>query len=238
MTPETNETPKSRATGPVTPEGKETVSKNSVKHGLTGSGKHGILPEEREEFEQFKEEYLDHIKPVGPEEHRLAVSVAENAFRVRRAHRMETSLFAKAIREAEPGADPALIQAQVWIDPPKGLQKIALYAARIQRTIDRDSKRLAELQTARKAAYAKAREEAILLCKLNYATGHKFKPADHFPPDGDFGGFVFSDSEMAQLIARANRFEEARARFGQKPERRESAKSEAAALRALDALIG
>jgi hypothetical protein len=223
-----------RATGPTTEAGKETVSANAVKHGLSAT-KHAILPSERAEFEKFLEEFLAHHKPVGPEEHRLAVSVAENAWRVRRAHRMEAALFDQAIAEKEEGLDNAFAQAKAWIDPPKGLQRIGLYAARIQRTIDRDSARLEALQSARKAAYAKAQEEAILLCKLNYSTGHKFNPADHFAPNGDFGGFVFSDRELAQVITRQNRLDQARARFDAPPR---SASADAASLRALEALIG
>ena len=200
------------STGPVTDAGKQVVAGNSTKHGLSGKG-HAVLPGERAAFEKYLEEFLSHYAPVGPEERRLVIGVAENSWRARRAHAMEAALFEQAILEKEDGIDPTSAQAQAWIDATKGLQRIALYAARIQRTIDRDSARLDALQSARKAAYAKAQEEAILLSKLAYAKGHTFDPASHFPPDGDFGGFVYSDHDLAQVITRINRLEEARARF-------------------------
>ena len=219
------------STGPVTEAGKQTVSANSVKHGLS-SQTHTILPTERAEYEKLLAEYLAHYKPAGPEEHRLVSNITANAVRIARAQAMEAALFEQAIAEKEEGADPIAAQARAWNDASKGLQRIALYAHRIQRTIDKDIARLDALQSARKAAYAKAQEEAILLCKLNYATGHKFNPAAHFPPDGDFGGFAFSDHELAQVITRANRLEEARARFSPKPQTPDLT------MRDLEALIG
>jgi hypothetical protein len=226
-----NQGSSSKSTGPVTEAGKETVSGNAVKHGLS-SAKHVILSSERAEFDKFLEDFLAHHKPVGPEENRLAVSVAENAWRVRRAHRMEAALFEQALLEKEENVDADTAQARAWVDGSKGLQRIALYAARIQRAIDKDSARLEALQSARKAAHAKAQEEAILLCKLNYVTGHKFDPASHFPPDGDFGGFAFSDHDLAQVITRANRLEQARAHFAPRPAAPDLT------MRDLEALIG
>jgi hypothetical protein len=103
---------------------------------------------------------------------------------------MEAALFEQAILEKEEGADVASAQAQAFVDASKGLQRIALYAGRIQRTLDKDTARLDALQSARKAAYAKAQEEAILLAKLARSQNWSFSPASHFPSDGDFGGFL------------------------------------------------
>jgi hypothetical protein len=126
---------------------------------------------------------------------------------------MEAALFEQALAEKEESIDSASAQATAWIDASKGLQRIALYAARIARAIDKDRARLDALQSARKAAYAKAQEEAILLAKLARSKGGSFQPADHFPTTGDFGGFVYSEHDLAQVIVRMNLLEEARARF-------------------------
>ena len=217
------------STGPLTEAGKETVSANSVKHGLS-SAKHTILPSERAEYEKLLAEYVAHYKPVGPEEDRLISNLSANAVRIRRAHAMEAALFEQAIAEKEDAADPIL--AQAWNDSSKGIQRIGVYAHRIQLTINNDAARLDALQSARKAAFAKAQEEAILLAKLARAKGWDFKPADHFPPDGDFGGFAYSDHDLAQVITRANRLEEARARFAP------AQKTPELTMRDLEALIG
>ena len=212
-----NQANAAHSTGPVTEAGKQIVSGNSVKHGLAGSSKHAVLPGERAEFEKHLQGYLEHFSPVGPEETRLVISVAENSWRVRRAHAMESALFEQVILEKDDAVDPASAQAQAWIDASKGLQRIALYANRIERSITRDSAKLDALQSARKAAYAKAQEEAILLTKLAQAKGNTFDPASHFPSDGDFGGFAYSSSEIVRLMTRASRLEEARARFAPAP---------------------
>ena len=228
----TNQANSLSSTGPVTETGKETVSKNAVKHGLSNNGKHAILPGEQAEYEKLLQEFLAHYRPAGPEEHRLIVSISENTIRIRRAHAMEAALFEQAILEKEDGVGPVLAQAQAWIDATKGTQRMSLYANRIQRTLDRDSAKLEALQSARKAAYVKAQEEAILLSKLARSKGWSFDPATHFPPDGDFGGFVYSDHELAQAITRSSRLEEARARFAPSP------KAPDLTMRDIEALIG
>jgi hypothetical protein len=227
-----NQSNSKSSTGAVTEAGKQIVSGNSVKHGLSASGKHAILPSERAQFEAFLDEYLAHFRPVGPEERDLVISLAQNTWRIRRAHEMEAALFEQAIREKEDGIDPATAQAQAWNDASKGIQRISLYASRIQRTIDKAGAKLDALQSARKAAFAKAQEEAILLAKLARAKGNSFDPASHLPPDGDFGGFAFSDHDLAQAILRKSRLEEARARFAPAPPAPELT------MRDLEALIG
>ena len=220
------------STGPVTEAGKEAVSGNAVKHGLSSAGKHAILPGERAEYEKLLAEFLAHYRPIGPEENRLVVNISENTIRSRRAHAMEAALFEQAILEKEDGVDPASAQARAWIDSNKGLQRIALYAHRIERAITKDSAKLEALQSARKTAYAKAQEEAILLSKLARSQNRSFDPATHFPSGGDFGGFVYSDHELEQVITRARRLEEARARFAPQP------RTADLTMRDLEALIG
>jgi hypothetical protein len=220
------------STGPVTEAGKQTVSGNALKHGLTSAGKHAILPGERAEYEKLLQDFLAHYRPAGPEENRLVVNIAENTIRVRRAHAMEAALFEQAILEKEDSVDAFSAQAQAWNDASKGIQRIALYAHRIERAITKDSAKLDALQSARKVAHAKAQEEAILLMKLARAKGNAFDPASHFPPDCDFGGFVYSAGELACIVERDARLEEARARFAPTP------KSAELTMRQLEALIG
>ena len=220
------------STGPLTEAGKQAVAANPVKHGLAGSEKHAVLPGERAEFGKFLAEYIAHFRPVGPEERDLVVSLSQNTWRARRAHDMEAALFEKAILEKQETIDAATAQAEAWIDASKGIQRISLYAARIQRAIEKTRAKLDALQSARKAAYAKAEEEAILLSKLARSKGWTFDPATHVPPDGDFGGFAYSDHELAQVITRSSRLEEARARFAPAPPKPDLT------MRDIEALIG
>ena len=210
------EKPKPRlAAGPVTPAGKETVSANSLKHGLCGK-KFACLKQEREAFDKHVQSYFDHFAPFGPLEQDLTRTIAENYWRLRRAHEMENALFEAAVMEYEGDVlEPILPKAFAWEDKTTGLQRIATYARRIQSAIDKATAKLEQLQAERKAAYAKAQEEAIALTQLARSQNNAFNPAQYFtPPDGapiPAGQFVYSAPEIARLIDRARRLDHARA---------------------------
>jgi hypothetical protein len=200
------------STGPVTEAGKQTVSQNSLKHGLTGSV-HAALPGEQDAFEQHCDGYRKVYAPVGVPEQELVRNIAENYWHLKRAHAMETALFIQIEMEQADDLTPSSAHAQAWIDPVKGLQRIALYAGRIQRAIEKNTAELKAMQAQRKTLYALAQEEAILLTQLAEAKGQTVDATKDFPSPELCGGFVYSASEIARIISRARRLEEARMRF-------------------------
>ena len=145
-------------------------------------------------------------------EETLAHDIAADRWRLRRARAMENALFAKLERESG-AATPAAAQADAWVDASTGLQRLALYANRIQRAIERNTARLEALQSERKAAFAAAQEEAVLLTQLAESKGETYDPAPDFPPSEPCGGFVYSAAEIHRLIARSNRLDVAKTRF-------------------------
>jgi hypothetical protein len=200
------------STGPVTEAGKHTVSQNSLKHGLSGNT-HAALPGEQDRFAQYTHELLEAFAPAGTREHELVHDIAADRWRLKRARSMENALFEQVMATAEAGPNPATAQVLAWADPATGLQRVALYLGRIQRALDRNTDALEALQSHRKAAYAQAQAEAILLAKQAYAHGKSYDPAPDFTGAEDLGGFAYSSPEIARVISRANRLEEARARF-------------------------
>src|SRR3984885_10637301 len=67
--------------GPPTPEGKERVKYNALRHGFTGQ----VLimtPEEREKFDAFTKGMMTDLAPAGRQETVLANSIAEEAWRL------------------------------------------------------------------------------------------------------------------------------------------------------------
>ncbi len=200
------------STGPITEAGKEAVSRNALKHGLSGAT-HAALPGEESALEKHCEGYREAYAPVGAPEHDLVRNIAENHWRLKRAHAMESALFFQL--ELAGDLDAPAAHAEGFIDPVKGLQRIALYAARIQRAIEKNAAELKAMQDARKAAPRPPppREEAILLTQLAQMQGKTIEPERDFPADESLGGFVYSASEIARLIDRARRLEEASARF-------------------------
>ena len=200
------------STGPVTDAGKQTVSRNALSHGLAGRT-HAALAGEEEPFAQYCRGMLEALGPVGAIEEDFAQLIAADRWRLHRAHKMENALFAQIEREQSGELDAATADVQAWVDPAKGLQRIALYAARIQRAIEKNTADLKTLQAARLAAYAQAQEEAILLTQHAAAKGQTYNPALDFPATEDCGGFVYSAPAIAHRIDRARRLEEAKVRF-------------------------
>jgi hypothetical protein len=133
---------------------------------------------------------------------------------VRCGRRTEHALFAKIERENNGAVDASTAKAEAFIDSAKGLQRIALYANRLSRSIEKSTQRLESLQTARKAAEAKAREEAILLTQHAESKGETYDPGRDFLPASEHGWFVYSRDEIMAAISRARRLEAAKLASG------------------------
>jgi hypothetical protein len=77
-----------KSTGPRTPEGKARVSKNALKHGLTG--RDIVMPNETpEDYDSFREGLLDDLAPCGDLEEVLADRIVAYAWRLRRVPMIE-----------------------------------------------------------------------------------------------------------------------------------------------------
>ena len=211
------------STGPVTESGKATVSGNATRHGLAGKS-HAVLKGEEDAFAKHLAGFRETYNPQSAPEESLVKTLAENFWRLERAHRMESAAFQRAFAEAleeSPDAIAAVAHAAAFSDPQKDLRNITLYAARIQRAIEKTTAQLKSLQDERKTAYAKAEEEAILLTHLAN-THKKVSEAAAYFNDGaagaegvapNRGGFVYSFDRIKAKIIRQGRLDEARARF-------------------------
>ncbi|MGA7235440.1 MAG: hypothetical protein WBY44_07160 [Bryobacteraceae bacterium] len=201
------------STGPTSEAGRQIVAANAVKHQLTGKGD-PALPGEKEAVAKHVEGYIQAYAPVGVPERTLVINIARNYWRLQRAHDMEDALFTKImLGQSDDVLDPVSLLADAWLDPTQGMKAVALYATRIQRALEKNTAELKELQAQRKAAYSKAEAEAILLTQLAHAKGQTADAAKDFPPPELCGGFVYSLPEVARVIGRMARLEEAKARF-------------------------
>jgi hypothetical protein len=77
-----------KSTGPRTREGKEAVSQNAIKHGLT-AGQDVISSESQGDFELYRDEMLAELAPVGPMESMLAERIVSLSWRLKRAGRIQ-----------------------------------------------------------------------------------------------------------------------------------------------------
>jgi hypothetical protein len=95
-----------RSRGPNTPEGKARSAQNALKHGLRAE-KHVVLPEEdAAEFAGLEAALVEELAPVGALQTVLARRVAVAAWRLARADRIESELFAE--RSWGAGSNPGL----------------------------------------------------------------------------------------------------------------------------------
>jgi hypothetical protein len=200
------------STGATSDAGKQTVSRNSLKHGLCAKI-HIALPGEGSALEEHVEGYMQAYSPVGLPERDLVRNIAENHFRLQRAHGLEEALFNQIMLEQSANVDSASSEDETWAEKTRELRNITLQAGRIQRAIEKSTAALNAMQATRKAAYAKAEAEAILLTQLAHAKGQTVDAAKDFPSPEHCGGFVYSLPEIARLIGRAARLAEANARF-------------------------
>ncbi len=190
------------STGPTSEIGRQTVSANSVKHAFC-SKVHTLLPGEADPFAEYLQEYVNVYAPLGAPEEDLVRSLADNNWRLKKITALERTLLIR-LETVEPEA---------FEDTLKELRRTSTYGHRTQRTIEKIRAALKEMQSGRKSAYQKAQQEAILLTQLAHLKGEPPDQAKEFPSPELCGGFVYSLPEIARLIGRAARLEEAKARF-------------------------
>jgi hypothetical protein len=195
------------ATGPKTPEGKQRSSVNAYKHGLTGQTL--ILSEEEKLiYDAHVESYRDLYKPAGHPEEVLVQSIADDYWRALRGRAYESSrLHLVAEGQLGDGNGRILAPSNVWIHHHKALGNLALYIQRIERGIKNNTQALEVMQKQRKEAQRQAEEEVKLLARAAAAQGGSYDPAPDFPLER---GFVFSSAQVAELVNREDRLNEAR----------------------------
>ena len=87
-----------KSTGP-SEKGKYWSSKNSIKHGLTA--KNLIVGEDQAEFENYRNQMLDALKPSGIFEEQVVFKIIDVGFRLRRVFSIESGLFNQEILSHE-----------------------------------------------------------------------------------------------------------------------------------------
>ena len=134
-----------RSSGPKTQEGKQSASRNSVRHGLTGT--QIIMPgEAAAAYEQLRQGLHDAHQPADEAELILVDQIAANAWRLMRAQRVETAFLAKL---AEGSNDPDVAIATAFLEKPKEVSRMHRYVAAAQNAYYRAMSQLVKLQKER-----------------------------------------------------------------------------------------
>ena len=155
--------------GPKTPEGKETSSRNSLKHGLTSRSTILLQCESLDEFKEFLAEHIAIHQPVTRPEEELVDQMAIARWRIRRFVAAETVLFdCEMIRnEAAVNKEFATTDADVHIamairslaDESRTLSLMSRYESRHQRVHDKAYAALRKLQQSRNSHPAPAADQ-------------------------------------------------------------------------------
>jgi hypothetical protein len=203
------------STGPRTEPGKRRSSFNGFKHGLC-SKVHIATPQETEAFQAHCAAYREELAPVGVIESDLVQLIAEDRWRLKRAHAIENSIFAGGIHlhsaehdTGRPEVDDALAEGQTWVDQSRFLATLTIYEQRIQRSLRENAAALNAHQIARKQAHHQAQKDAVLLAAIAEKQGEVYNPAPDFPNPADHGGFAYDAAETRRLVDRDRRLREA-----------------------------
>ena len=85
--------------GPKTDLGKLNSSKNSLKHGLTA--KQLVIGENLKEFEQYRDQMIEALKPVGILEEQVVFKIIDVGFRLRRIGKIEAGIYNQEVLHHE-----------------------------------------------------------------------------------------------------------------------------------------
>lgn len=209
------------STGPKSAQGKSRVRLNGLRHGLTGNTV--LMPgEDRTAYQTFVSKTVEALAPEGAAERALAQVIADDRWRLGRAHAIEENVFSLGAvtspldLDEDPAINAALTQAQTFLENAPQFQLLTLYAGRIDKTIRKNAAELRELQTARHAASEQEIAEATLLFKLHQAGKQSGLIPAHADWDGSTSlrdGFGFSKAFLDRRIDRDRRLAEAHAQF-------------------------
>jgi hypothetical protein len=140
-----------KSTGPKTPEGKDAVCLNALKHGLLS--RQTLLPdEEKAVLVEFSERLRSQLQPVGDLEALLVDRIVAAAWRLRRVLSVEAAIYEKEridFRGEERGVGWAFIRDA---NGQNAFSKLSRYETTIERGLYKALHELQRLQAARTAA--------------------------------------------------------------------------------------
>jgi len=130
------------STGPRTPEGKQAPSGNAKTHGLCAVDP--VLPhEDRDQFNGLLERYQSDFAPVTAHDEFLVSQMAGARWKLDRAERIETAMFAALESPGDPATTEALMaQAFLEKDTGNGFARLDRYRASLERTYHRCAREL------------------------------------------------------------------------------------------------
>jgi regulator of protease activity HflC (stomatin/prohibitin superfamily) len=181
------------STGPVTPEGKRTSSRNATKHGFTGLSLVVSEPE-REAYEAHVAAYLSSYNPTTHQQNLLVHQLADLDWSLHQINVQQINLFSlmNQCQIQLAGDHDPLATTQVMAQHAQTLNTLNLYEQRRRRAAKAVAQDLQALIQAEEEKEAKELAMAAAAYKIHQAEGKTFNPAEF--------GFVCSLTEIEQYI--------------------------------------
>jgi len=149
------------STGPRSPEGKQRVASNALKHGLTG--KQMVLPNEKpDDFDAFRSALWNDLDPRGVLEEVLADKIVADAWRLRRVPILEAAMHTRDER------DGYLASLRSWISEIHRIaEPILRDSAESQKRVDpRDQEEFERLKDDLEEAEDKADDPTLVVTRV------------------------------------------------------------------------
>ena len=190
---EANRTNAQKSTGPKTPEGRDAVRLNGLKHGLTAATL--VLKGESEsDFESLLDSFDAEHRPSTPTEEALVRQMAMAQWRLRRLYHIEAGLFAVGLRDLKHRfktpqlADNLAIVVNDDCLNSNALVNLSRYEARLERAFYRALQELQRLRAQRPLNLKKQtqskpiRRETLSLALVPPLTAPPENEIDQSPP--------------------------------------------------------
>ncbi len=143
-----------KSRGPTSPEGKATVSKNAIRHGLTT--KHPVLAsEDHRPYDRIVEEYFALYSPTNIQERDIVQNIADASWRLARLKRIEKEAINTEMARTRPDLDGEFqryscgtLEAEAFakLSRDKTLDSFDRHERRLERTLLRSFEALAKLR--------------------------------------------------------------------------------------------
>jgi hypothetical protein len=141
-----------KSTGPKTPEGKDAVRLNALKHGLLSQ--ESLLPgEDGEALRELDERLRDELRPIGELENLLVDRIIASHWRLRRLGRVEAGIFSQEFYGDVGDSDASMLGLSFIRDGngANAFSKLSRYEAAIERSLYKALHELQRRQAARRA---------------------------------------------------------------------------------------
>jgi hypothetical protein len=140
-----------KSDGPITPEGRDKSSQNSLNHGFTAKKTVLLACENPDQFQEMLGDYAHTYQPGSPVEEDLVAEMVACRWRMLRLRMIETALMdsemERDVPEAETSDDPGYRMAFAFRRPVNGSRAISLASrSRLHRIHEHSHRTLRELQ--------------------------------------------------------------------------------------------